>query len=909
MATPSARAAEIAAPAAPIPPPEGYPKLSISTKVVTPALANTGGATLQYQVEIRNTGAYQADSVTFVDAVPANTTYNNDASASAGAAPTFSGGKVQWTGNVGFDSTVVIQFSVDTAAAFSGSILNTAVISHPMIMKPVSVTAETVVTDNPILEITKHAEPAKPAANQPMTYTLTVTNKGQPGANLPLTVEDKAPANTTIDSLGTDGSKTGNQVTWTRPVTLGVGESSIFSYTVIVGDVPSGTVITNDDYKVSAPALGTANGEVYTTTVLDPILLLWKTYWPTPPGSNRELTYTLYVYNQGAKATNLEITDKVPVDTTYVRGGTLLPGGVVQWMLPSLDSLEVAQVTYTVYIDDIAEVPILNEDYSACSGDGVCVAGDVITSVVGGPLFELSASLNPIAKKPGGGGGPVTPTLVLHNLGPGNAIDAHALLMFERISVQAGDLYVTPTVGTAVPFPDGPDCGDKCVSYLWQGSLAAGEMVTFTTIEGQSTIGGEEGTLYTATIIVSDTLDNMSTAPISATATGKVTHYANLIPIKSAPEVIGAGQLMTYSIRVWNSGLNTDEPPFPTLTETLPASVTLVSISDSGVSQVVSDSTVISWTLPSIGSGNSEYRSFTVLVDKDLVSGTQIVNDNYRTTWYESELGTVLSKTGEAAVTLVVDAGLVDSYKDVYPTYALPGPDNVFTYYLHIVNSNAVPLVGVEVNDVLPWQHSTYQRDAVASAGTVVSDIVSIQWTGNVGAYASEVVTFSVVADDDFEGTLTNTAVITHPDLKDPVEIQALAYVTTKPVLQITKMATPNPVERGKMLKYTIRVTNLGPQATGLVISDTLPMNTEYVPNSASAGVQVLNGHLQWNLPVLDTGASAIFEFQVVVNSGSEVINEHYMVYCAEGVYAVGAPVITKVAGGTGNLYLPVIYK
>ena len=51
-----------------------------------------------------------------------------------------------------------------------------------------------------------------------------------------------------------------------------------------------------------------------------------------------------------------------------------------------------------------------------------------------------------------------------------------------------------------------------------QGSLMVGDIVTFTTIDGQSTIGGEEGTIYSTTIIVSDSLSNMTTAPVSATA-------------------------------------------------------------------------------------------------------------------------------------------------------------------------------------------------------------------------------------------------------------------------------------------------------------------------------------------------------------------------------------------------------
>ena len=97
------------------------------------------------------------------------------------------------------------------------------------------------------------------------------------------------------------------------------------------------------------------------------------------------------------------------------------------------------------------------------------------------------------------------------------------------------------------------------------GSLGHGEAVTVTTTEGQSTIGGEEGTHYTATVVITDSLSNMDTAPVTGTAYGKITHLANLIPIKSAVPVIGPGQLLTYTIRVWNSALSTDEPPPPML--------------------------------------------------------------------------------------------------------------------------------------------------------------------------------------------------------------------------------------------------------------------------------------------------------------------------------------------------------
>lgn len=57
----------------PIEPPEGYPKLSLSVKAVTPTLAATDGVTLYYTIGIHNTGAYTATGVTLTDDIPEHT--------------------------------------------------------------------------------------------------------------------------------------------------------------------------------------------------------------------------------------------------------------------------------------------------------------------------------------------------------------------------------------------------------------------------------------------------------------------------------------------------------------------------------------------------------------------------------------------------------------------------------------------------------------------------------------------------------------------------------------------------------------------------------------------------------------------------------------------------------------------
>jgi uncharacterized repeat protein (TIGR01451 family) len=903
--------------AGPIPPPVGYPKLTLSTKVVSPTVAALDEATLTYTVKILNTGAFSATDVTLVDTIPPSTTYNNDVESSALPAPMFKDGMIVWEhGEVGFDSSVEITFSVTVTPGFEGTIENSARISDPMMAEPVTVTATTNVTDQPIFKISKTASPALPGKNKPLTYELVVTNVGRKAVNTPIVVSDIIPMNTTFlnaspgYTLGKDDPNEPS-VMWTRPVSLSFGETTEFTFSVEIGDVPSGTVINNDVYAVVSTEADGGLGEPYTTTVVDPILILSKSVFPDPPGGNSEMTYTLTVLNLGSMATDLVISDTVPTGVEYIRGGNE-KDGVVSWGIPSLDSGESAQVTYTVYVGDVADIIVENNDYEVCArAEGVCADGIPTPSYIVGPTFEVTAKLDPIAHKPGGGSDPkekVTPTLTIRNLGPGDAIDATALLTYGNISVSNEDVFTVKPPGNGTVVKE-PSCNTwaNCYSYFWSGNIDVGEVITITTIDPQSTIGGEEWTPYTATVVVTDALGGYATEPITATAVGHVTHMSNLIPIKTAPSQIGPGQAMTYTIQVVNSGLSTEAPPV--LTETVPASVTLDvhSLKDGGTSKTSGDRTVITWPLPDMGPGDSVYRSFSVVANPNLVSGTLIINDEYQTSVYESYIKGIKTIIGEPVTTTVHEVGLIDSYKTVSPAWALPGTDTVLTYTVHVVNSSPNNLSDVKVTDIFPWQHSTYQRDAVASGGVLDSDIVSFEWIGDVASYSEQLITFTVVVDDLFEGELTNTATITHESLLQDKEVTAVAYITNKPVLQISKIATPDPVMRGSPLLYQIGVTNLGQQATLLVITDTIPANTDYIVGSASSGGMLVGDQVQWHLPVLKPGDSLKLTFQVRALSGYEVTNASYRVNCNEGVSAVGEPVTTQVTYTGRRVMLPII--
>jgi uncharacterized repeat protein (TIGR01451 family) len=249
--------------------------------------------------------------------------------------------------------------------------------------------------------------------------------------------------------------------------------------------------------------------------------------------------------------------------------------------------------------------------------------------------------------------------------------------------------------------------------------------------------------------------------------------------------------------------------------------------------------------------------------------------------------------------------GLIDSFKEVTPVLSLPGPGNILTYTVHVVNSGPYSLSDVTLYDWLPWQASTYQRDAVASAGSIISDIVSFEWRGDVGAFSEEMITLTVLVDDDFRGVLTNTAVISHATLLNEVVVEAPAYVTERPVLGINKVARFIPGDSGQQLQYTIQVNNRGQDATGLVVTDTIPAGATYVAGSANAGGQLVGDQVRWRFPVLASGDRRVFTFRVTVSGFGEIVNSDYAVRSAEGEWARGLPVAVQVQ--SGGVFLPLI--
>jgi uncharacterized repeat protein (TIGR01451 family) len=365
---------------------------------------------------------------------------------------------------------------------------------------------------------------------------------------------------------------------------------------------------------------------------------------------------------------------------------------------------------------------------------------------------------------------------------------------------------------------------------------------------------------------------------------------------------------LTYTIQVVNRAMTALQPAV--LTDAVPVGTSFVSASDGGISLTISDTVFVSWTLPILSVGEGTERSFAVRVGEDLISGTQIVNWDYSAFGYGNVLtGAVTS--GPPVTTTVREIGLVGSHKQVTPEMAPLGPGNVLTYYLHIVNTGPANLEGVTVYDVLPWEDTTYQRDAVASAGEIISDIVSFRWTGDVAAFSSEVLTFTVLVDPDYFGWITNTATISHPRLGEPVLAEARAFIVAdRPILRISKTAGRESVEVGQELTYTLQVANDGLRANEVVVVDKIPLHTRYVTGSATADGELVGNQVRWSFPRMEPLEERTLQFRVLVDAGWAVWNRYYSASSEEGVRTVGAPVRTKITGETiGWIYLPVVLR
>ncbi|MBM3226470.1 MAG: DUF11 domain-containing protein, partial [Candidatus Tectomicrobia bacterium] len=197
---------------------------------------------------------------------------------------------------------------------------------------------------------------------------------------------------------------------------------------------------------------------------------------------------------------------------------------------------------------------------------------------------------------------------------------------------------------------------------------------------------------------------------------------------------------------------------------------------------------------------------------------------------------------------------------------AAPNPvraRNDLTYTLTVTNQGPDTATRVNVLDTLPagvtLRTTTLSQGTCSGAQTVFCDL------GSLANGATATITLVVTANTP--GMLTNTASVTGIEA-DPNRLNNRVTVTTRVQgadLAIAKLAAPNPVPVGSDLTYTLTVTNNGPDdATGVVLTDTLPTGVTWQTSTTSQGTCTGTSTVTCALGTLAHGATASVSIVVV---------------------------------------------
>ena len=232
-------------------------------------------------------------------------------------------------------------------------------------------------------------------------------------------------------------------------------------------------------------------------------------------------------------------------------------------------------------------------------------------------------------------------------------------------------------------------------------------------------------------------------------------------------------------------------------------------------------------------------------------------------------------------IRITADSPLIDLEltKDVSPAAVQVGEETTFT--IDVVNQGPDDATGVVVTDTLP-AGLTYVSD---NAGGAYDGATGVWTIGDLAVGASVSMEFVVTVDE--AGTFVNEAEVTAANEEDSDSTpgdgegddwdDAIVTATVDPPmiidLELTKDVDPSQVEVGEETTFTISVVNQGPDdATGVVVTDTLPAGLTYVSDNAGGAYDGATG--VWTIGDLAVGASVSMEFNVTVDDVGIFVNE-----------------------------------
>ena len=329
----------------------------------------------------------------------------------------------------------------------------------------------------------------------------------------------------------------------------------------------------------------------------------------------------------------------------------------------------------------------------------------------------------------------------------------------------------------------------------------------------------------------------------SATVDTTVSATADLAVTKTdTPDPAAAGGDLTYTITTTDAGPSSAWGA--TMTDTLPPGTTFVSLSQSDGSAwscatpAVGGTGTVSCTQAVFPTGELHTFNLVVRVDPTVTPGTVI--GNTASVGATSSTDPNSGDNSASTTTTVVAGPDLKVTKDDTPDPVTAGTD--LTYTMTATNQGSAPAQNATLTDPLPantafvsiaapagWSCST---PPVGATGTVSCTIGSLA----AGASGSFTVVVHVDPTTPRFTSISNTASVStttsEPNTGNNSASTSTGVVATVD-LTATKSASPEPAVAGGTLTYTITVTNAGPSAPTVTMSDFLPNAVTFTSLSA----------------------------------------------------------------------------
>jgi uncharacterized repeat protein (TIGR01451 family) len=871
--------------------PELDPVATVGTNSAVP------GATVHYTIAITNTGQTPYTGISLTDSLSGlldDATYNGDAAATAGAV-SYTSPALTWTGSLAVGAVATVTFSVtvdnpDTGNEVLTTLLTSAAAGNTCAVGSTDPTCATSVAVEAAALLTSglSSDVASTVAGGVVHYTVTVTNgAATPYAGATFTASLAG----VLDDAAYDGDAAAGvgTVTYTSPTlawtgTVPANGTVTITYSVTVSNPDTGnmilsTALTSTSVGSNCPAGNTSPACASAVTVSSLAITNTANVTSTTPGGVVRFTATFTNtgqtdYDGIVISTNAidVFDDAVPNGDQTATSGTLsIVGNSVTWSGDILIGASVTVTgTVTVNNPDAGNHLLASTVTTTAPGSNCPTSGPAAGCSVSVPVLTPALSItNTPATTAATPGSTVGYTLTIANTGQtaytGITVTDDLTKIVDDAAYNNNAAATAGTVSYASP------------TLTWTGSLAVGATatVTFSLTVNNPDNSGDKVMITTATSTAAG-----STCPAGATAvpcrsTVVVLTPGLVIVASTGVATTVAGATVNYTITITNSG----QTPYTGISVT----DDLTGLLDDGAYNGGAAATAgtVSYASPTLTWSGDLALGATVTVTFSVTVNNPPTGDQILTTLITSAASgnncTVGSTDPRCATSVpVAVVTMTNSASTVTTT-----PGGVVGYTITVTNSGQVDLTDIVFDIPLTGvlDDATFNNDAAASEGLVLTTSPDLTWNGDLDAGQSATITFSVTVNNPDTGnkTLADTLTSTVPGSNCPASGTAPAACSTSvtvliPALTITKTANMSTTTPGTTVGYTITVADTGQTTyTGAVVTDDLANvlnDVAYNRNAAATTgtVSYAGSILTWT-GNLTPGGTAIVTFSVTVSN------------------------------------------